>query len=443
MKTAITNSRLWALSLPLIFAGIGETIIDVTDTIFLGRYGIIELGAVVLADAIYEMAVVLIVGITEALQIVIARRAGQGNRRAIGRAFVQGVYLLAGASIVLTLAVRFGAPPLTTALFASEEVAAAASAFLRIIAFAVFFQGLNFAYSAFLVGISRTGALVGATVVLALTNIVLDYCLIFGHFGLPELGIEGAAIASLTAEIGACVFLTAYVLARVDFRTYGLFSFGKWDRQLTRLLAVVGAPVALETLVETARWLVIFVIFERLGEAALAQSNILYQCYVVFLIPIEGISEVVCSRVGHLVGAGKAKRIGLLLREAIPLSYLAVLPLAVVALVVPTQVVEVFTTDQAIISGCANGLRLIALALLVVVPGELFVSAVGGTGDTVANFAFELAGSACVLAYVYAGAFVWELPMEGIWMFVVVGWSVWLALAAYWLKSERWQRLQI
>ena len=49
MKTAIPNSRLWALSLPLIFAGIGETIIDVTDTIFLGRYGIVELGAVVLA----------------------------------------------------------------------------------------------------------------------------------------------------------------------------------------------------------------------------------------------------------------------------------------------------------------------------------------------------------------------------------------------------------
>ena len=98
MKVRTTSGSLWAISFPIMIAGVSETIIDVTDAIFLGHYGITELGAVALADAIYMTLVVFTVGLADGIQVIVARRAGEGKREEIGRTFGQGLYLLGIAS---------------------------------------------------------------------------------------------------------------------------------------------------------------------------------------------------------------------------------------------------------------------------------------------------------------------------------------------------------
>lgn len=443
MKILTTQRSIWSLSFPIIIVGLSEAIVDITDAVFLGHYGITELAAIALADAIYELAIVAVVGLVDGIQIVVARRAGQDAPRAIGRVFNQGLYLLAIASVVLTAVIFFAAPHLTAWAISSGDIRSAVDAFLRIIAFSVFFHAVNLAYSALYVGISKAKVLIAATVILAGTNIGLDYCLIFGHFGFPEMGIEGAAIASLTAEIATFVYLTLYTFIRLDFRKFGLFAFGKWDGRVTRVLVSLSSPVALEGLVEGARWFLFFVIVEQLGEQLLAQAEIIYICYVVFLIPIEGYSEATCSMVSNLIGQNKSTRIGPLLRKAVSLSYLTSLPLAGLALIFPELFVSVFGADPETAAGCVAGLRVVALSLLVVVPGEIFVSALCGTGDTRANFAIELAGSVCIVAWSYAAALLFEYPLEYVWASVIIGWLVCGSLAYLRLRSGRWQRLAI
>ena len=78
MKVRITSGSLWAISFPIMIAGVSETVVDVTDAIFLGHYGITELGAVALADSIYLMLVVFAIGLADGMQVLIARRAGEG-----------------------------------------------------------------------------------------------------------------------------------------------------------------------------------------------------------------------------------------------------------------------------------------------------------------------------------------------------------------------------
>src|SRR5438093_5114652 len=219
-----TSSRtIWAIALPVLLAELGGHVVEFPDPAFLGRFGTIELAAVGLAAAIYGLVVFFTLGLSDGIQILTARRAGQGRARAIGDAFFHGASLLLATACVAFLILEFGSPALTSWVVRSDAVRAAVDDFVRIIAFAAVFHCLNMAYSAFYVGMGRTRVLMGATAVLALTNVALDYGLIFGHLGLPRLGIQGAALGGLFSEIAAFAFLTGETLRSGDARRFGLF----------------------------------------------------------------------------------------------------------------------------------------------------------------------------------------------------------------------------
>ena len=129
MKLRISTRTIWAISLPLILAGANETIVEVTDTVFLARYGMVEVGAVAIAAALYEVVCFLMFGLGDGVQIICARRAGQEDERGVGEAFNQGLSLLLGTSVVLFLVIAFGAPVATGWILASTEVKAAVDGF--------------------------------------------------------------------------------------------------------------------------------------------------------------------------------------------------------------------------------------------------------------------------------------------------------------------------
>jgi putative MATE family efflux protein len=442
MRVRVTSRHIWAVSLPVIFAGLSETIVEVTDIVFLGRYGTTELAAIGLADAIYSICLFLTLGLVDGIQIVIARRAGQGRTREIGSVFNQGLYLLILVAAVFVVLLKGIAPVLTASMIRSADVARAVEDFLQIFAFAMFFHGVNLALSAFYVGISRTRALIGGTLVLAIVNIFLDYALIFGHFGFPELGIRGAAIGSLSAEIAAFIYLVLHALVRRYDRRYGLFHLARWNQSLTRKLLSISSPVALDALVETLRWFAFFLIIEHLGEEALACANIVFSCYALLLIPVDGFSETTCSMVSNLVGQDRSGQIGRLLRRTISLGYAVVLPLLALVLLVPETVLSLFTSDPDLIATSQNSLRVIVVVVAIVVPADMFYNAVAGTGDTTATLGIEVSVTVCILGLAYWFAMRLGLPLESVWVAEAVGWVLCLLLSSAWLQSRRWERLR-
>jgi multidrug resistance protein, MATE family len=435
--------RIWGLAYPLIVLGIGETVVEVTDTVFLAHYGLIELAAIGLAAAIYSLAMFAPLGLVDGIQVVIGRRAGQGRDADIGRVFNQGLYLLTLAAVALILVIKFPLPLLTREVFASAEVHANVDAYLQIVAFGLLFNGVNLAYSAFYLGIGRTRVLIGATVLLVVTNIVLDWLLIFGHLGLPELGIEGAAIASLAAEIVVFLFLTADVLRNRYLRRYNLLRFGRWDGPLARRLLRISTPVSLEALVETTRWLLFFLIIEQMGETQLATANIVYACLAVFLIPVEALGEAACTATSNLLGQSRSRAIRLLLRRTILLGYAAVLPMLALALLFPEWVLFLFTPDAELVAAATGPLLVVILAALIAVPAEIHYAAVVGTGDTPAVFAIQTLISVTVLVTAWYAGLVLGLPLAYVWMAEAIGWGVCLGAAWAWIRAGYWRRLDV
>jgi Na+-driven multidrug efflux pump len=147
--------------------------------------------------------------------------------------------------------------------------------------------------------------------------------------------------------------------------------------------------------------------------------------------------------VSNVIGQRKEGLIGSLMRRAVSLAYLTTLPLAAVALLAPERVLAVFTSDRAVVDACVNSLRLISCGLLIIVPGQMFASAVAGTGDTPAALGIEFLATTGALLCTY-GALLWlELPMEYAWLAEVLGGLSCLALGYGWLRGRAWKRLRL
>jgi multidrug resistance protein, MATE family len=434
---------MWPLALPIIFAELGETITEVTDTMFLAHVGTTELAAIGVADTVYDLFRIAAIGLVDAIQIVTARRVGQRRDTAVGAAFNQGLVVLVLLSLLLAGALKIASPHLTVAVLSSDDLAITVDAFLQIIAFGLVFHSANIALSALLVSLGLTRALIGATVVTAVTNFVVGYCLIFGKLGLPAMGIQGAAIGSVVAELAAFIFLMVHTLRYIDIRRYALFQRPRMNMRMMRLLTAISWPVALEAMLECLRWLAFFLILEQVSEEALALSNIVFCAYALLLIPSEAFSEVANSRVSVLIGAEQGDKIGFLTRRLITLTLAVTLPFVVLVLLFPGPILSLFLSDPEMIDASINGMRVLAVAVLIVIPGDTWLAAVVGTGDTLAAFVIELLMTIVLLGFAFVAALVLEWPLELIWMAVPLGWLVVLMCSFLHVKAGTWQRLDI
>jgi MATE family, multidrug efflux pump len=443
MTVRITSGAILRMSYPLMLAGVGHTLVDATDVAILAHYGVTEAGAVALADALYEVLLVLVLGLAGGLQIMLARRAGQGSREGVGAVFAVGLRMMLVAALLVFLLVRLSARPVTDWLVSDPGVGAATHAFLRLIVLGVGFEALGFLFGALYVGLGRTRILMISTGVLVATNIVLDYVLVFGKLGFPELGIEGSALGSVVAEGASFLVLLGFALWRGDVRTYGLLRLRGWDKPLVRRITILSTPAALEALVETTRWFVLFLIVERMGEVPLAASNLVYCCYVVLVIPVEGISEALGSLVSRVLGEGRSTRVRALLLRSMSIGYAVSGPLALLALLAPEWILRVFTDEPGLVEASVAALRITGLALLLAPAGELLLAAVEGTGDTRGTLRIELVVSLLVLCHAWLAGLVLDQPLAIVWLFAPFGCALSSLLALHRLRSDVWRTLEV
>lgn len=225
-----TNKQIWSVSYPILLSLLAQNVINVTDTAFLGRVSEIALGASAMGGLFYICIFTIAFGFSTGSQIVIARRNGEARYGDVGPVMIQGVlFLLVMALLLFGFTKAFGGN-IMRLLVSSESIYNATMEFLDWRIFGFFFSFVNVMFRALYIGITRTKVLTINAVVMALTNVVLDYALIFGHFGLPEMGIKGAAIASVIAEAASLLFFLIYTYITVDLKSMASTACGRSTR---------------------------------------------------------------------------------------------------------------------------------------------------------------------------------------------------------------------
>ena len=282
-------------------------------------------------------------GFSTGSQIVIARRNGEGRYSDVGPVMIQGImFLLLIAILMFGFTKAFGGN-IMRLLVSSESIYEGTMEFLDWRIYGFFFSFVNVMFRALYIGITRTKVLTINAVVMALTNVILDYALIFGKFGLPEMGIKGAAIASVLAEASSILFFLIYTYISVDLKKYGLNRLRSFDPALLMRILSISCFTMLQYFLSMATWFVFFVAVERLGQRELAIANIVRSIYVVLLIPVNALATTTNSLVSNAIGAGGIQYVMPLINKIARFSFFIMLGLVGLSVLFPQFLLSVYT----------------------------------------------------------------------------------------------------
>ena len=337
-----TYKQIWLINFPVMMSILMEQLINITDAVFLGHVGEVELGASALAGIYYLAVYMLGFGFSIGLQVMVARRNGERNYPETGRTFFQGLFFLSGLAIVLCLLVQATSPFVLRRLISSPEVYQAVVRYLDWRSFGLLFSFPFLALRAFFVGITHTKALSWAAAVAVAVNIPLNYFLIFGL----HLGIAGAAIASSLAEMTSFGVLCICVLGQKDREKYGLKPV--YDGSLLLRVLRLSVWSMFHAFISVAPWFLFFVAIEHLGKAPLAVSNITRSVSAVFFVIANSFAVTTGSLVSNAIGAGAADELFPICRKVLRLGYGIGLPLVAVALWGNSRIVGLYTDSEAL-----------------------------------------------------------------------------------------------
>ncbi len=401
MKTSITNREIWRIAYPIMLGNLAQTIITFTDTAFLGHLGTNELSASMMAGLYYYVFTTLAMGFAVGIQIFIARRYGEGDFKKIGVVFQHGALFVLGLGILLFSILFFFSHRLLHVIIESESIYASASEYLRFRQFGIMFVVFNFLFRSFYVGISSTRVITYSTLIMAVVNIFFDWALIFGHAGLPEMGIGGAALASLLAEITAFFFFWIYTYFKVPHEEYGMFRWHKWQPDLMGSILKVSFPSMIQRLFSFGTWFIFFVMIEKMGEMAIGISSVVRSTYMILIIPCFAFAATANTLTSRIIGEGKSKEVMSVLWKVVKNSVLCASVLAVVTFIMPQLVLHIYTDDMALAQAAVPSVYVIAVATMLGAVAMVFFEAVSGTGNTSAAMALEFGVLIVYIVYVY------------------------------------------
>ena len=438
-----SNKNIFNVTYPIFLTLLAQNIINVTNTAFLGRVGEVELGASAIGGVLYFAIFMTGFGFSQGAQILIGRRNGEKNYKQIGPIFNNSLFFnFILATIIFGLSLR-GVPYIMKHLVSSEHVYKASVQYMNWRIYGFLFAFLTVIFRSFYVGITQTRILTTSAVLMAITNIFFDYTLIFGHLGLPKMGIEGAGISSVISEAVTLVYLVWHTVYRTNMKLYGLFEFKKVEIKTILIILNLSIFIMFQYFISISTWFMFFIFIERMGEQPLAVSNIGRSMYILLMIPGSALATTVNTLVSNLIGAGRKEEVLPFIRKVLRIVLAIALPMALLTFAFPETFARIYTDDASLITACIPVMRVVSIAILFCAAGMLIFNAVSGTGNTRTAFAIEFLTLFFYLSYVFYTSIVHPSPVDVVWMSEFVYWTIIGVLGYWYLLKGNWQKKEI
>lgn len=439
MKQTVSYKNIWLLAYPIIIGSIAENLNNVVNTAFVASLGEVSIGAVGLGGLFYFNFAIIALGLAAGVQIIIGRRNGEMEYEEAGNIFTHGLLLFSTLSVILLSVMYFSTPGLLRIFINSDTIYAACVGYAKIRIFGILFLCLTVCMRSFYIGITKTKIITIITIVSACTNVLFDYLLIFGHGPFHPYGINGAAYASIIAEITA---MSGYFLATITLpfvRKYKAFHFRRFDVSNFWNILKTGAPLMLQSWISFSSWLLFFIFIEKMGQRQLAISAIIKNIYLLFMIPLWGFASTSNSFTSNLIGQGQSDQVMKLMKKIVTLSTIVVAIPAIFCFIFPGPMIHIFNQNPELISQTINPLRIVAIALLLFPAAFVLFNGVSGSGDTKTALIIELFTIFFYISYMYFMTRVLRANMTWVWTCEII-YMVLLGSASYFrLQSGKWK----
>lgn len=439
MKVSITNSNIIRLAIPISLAMIIPLINDLTNNYFLGKVGMREL-AVNGVSGIFYLALTMVgYGLANGIQVQLSRRAASLDYKGITRIFVNGALLTILLALSLMMLSLWLAPIIFGLSLHNSEHVYLSINFLYVRVWGLPFLMLTQLSNAFYIATGRSKYLMAGSLVTTLSNVLFDYAFIFGNYGLPRMGLEGAALASVCAEmLGFGVMYGLFYLRRL-YNQFPIHNHFVLDIKQCRRMLRIATPLIVQYFFSIGGWVIFFIFVEHLGERELAASQILRSLFRIVSVSTWAFAATCNSMVSNIIGQGRQRDVLGLVHKVAKISFLSTAVICAIMLVSARFYLSLFTDDAALIEMALPSLRVISIATLVMSLGTVVFNGVVGTGKTTANLIIEVASVFIYLVYCYVVIEHMRSPLYVAWLSEFVYWTSLLVIGYAYLRWGRWR----
>ncbi|MBQ0765503.1 MAG: MATE family efflux transporter [Sulfitobacter litoralis] len=426
------------MGLPLVGGHLGQIAIGVSDTVMAGWYSVEALAAVTLASTYFFVLLIFGSGFAWGVMPLVAAFDAEGDEVGLRRATRMGMWLSMGFA-VLALPLMIWSRPIMALMGQDQALADMVDGYLFIAAWGIFPALMVMVLKSYLAALERTQVVLWITLLAGVANVLANYAFIFGNWGAPELGVRGAAIASVTSHSVSLVAVVVYVLWKMP--QHQMFvRLWRPDWEMLARVFRLGLPIGFTGLSEVGLFAASAVMMGWLGTVALAAHGIALQLASITFMVHLGISNVATIRAGNAYGRRDPAHLARGAIMATVMSALVAVVTVFVFVMWPEPLINLFMQrdEPAREQILAIGVALLAMASLFQLVDGAQAVALGilrGVQDTtvpmiLAGFSYWIVG----MPASYLLGFVFDFEGVGVWLGLVFG----LGVAAILLNARFW-----
>jgi len=430
---------LLGLAIPVVLSELGWMTMTIVDLIMVGRLGPDSIAAVGLGNAIYYAPSLFGIGVLLGLDTLVSQSWGARRFDECHGWLAQGMYIACGFTPVLML-LMLAAERIFTGHGVDPSVGSLTRTYVSILNWGTFPLLVYGGFRRYLQGVGRVRPVAFALITANLVNLAGNWIFIYGHLGMPAMGVRGSALSTCGARVYMAAVLVYAAWAHESKRGHALFArwpVPNWNR--VRALLQLGLPAASQVVLEVAAFGAATVMASHLTPIALATHEIVLSCAAyTYMVPL-GISAAAAVAVGHALGAGnpaRARRAGTL---AIALGVGFMACMAILLLTLPRPIIGIWTHDPRVLALGAHILAIVAGFQIFDGTQSVSTGALRGLGETRYPMLMHFPGYwilglplGSILCFVLA----WGL--SGLWIGLTVALiTIALLLCARWLRDSK------
>lgn len=352
--------KLGSISTPIIIGMASQNIMNLIDTAMVGRLGTAALGAVGISGMALWVFAALLSGLSPAIQTMTSRRLGSNEISTLHEPIVNALAIMLILGIPYSILLAGYADTMFAYLADDADVQQAGAAYMGIRLFTLWSVGLNFAFRGYFNGLHKPMVYMGTLLVVHPLNVLLNYMLIFGKWGAPEMGIHGAALGTAIATIVGSIL---YIILMIWHRQPG-FSLAPSQVSMERIkrLLSLGIPSAIQSLMMALGFLAFFRIASLVGKEALAATHVIVSIVMVCILASIGFGMGALTLISKSLGAKQPDHAHAWIGSALWLGCGAVGGVGLLMALVPDWILSGFIVDEALRQKAHWPMRIVGLS---------------------------------------------------------------------------------
>lgn len=437
--------------LPLVLSLSATTVMEFTDRVFLANYSIEAISASLPAGITAYLFLSFFGGVGSYAGVFIAQYCGKGDFKKIGSVLWQAIYFTLFAGFIMYLLAVFATDAIFMLAGHEQEVQRLETIYFSILCKGGILHVAMATLSTFYTGRGFTRPVMIITFLGVFVNIPLDYALIFGAWGMPEMGIRGAAIATVIAWIINVVLFMALIFTKKNDLKFQILSQYQFNWALLKRLMGFGVPAAFQFTMDIVAFTLFVLLVGRIGTAELAATNIVLSINALTFMPSMGASQGISILVGQALGKKSPLLATTYVSSGIRLLLTYIFVVDLVFIFAPDVVLAPFFTatgpnaaDPVVLEHARDLLKIVAIYLFCDVLYMIYTGALRGAGDTrFMMIVATITAPLCLVVPVYIGIEYFNISVTTAW-----GWILFFIgclFLASWLRYRqgKWKAMLV